>query len=131
MSPHSQPSFARSLADVFGDEVVRHRALATKGALDNVAVTFSVERERGWESATVFIRDRADVVDGNVSMPGVRFVHVIASEDALRTMFAGKGDLPSLAMLGEVRVEGEVALLAELASCFKKGDSALSVRLKK
>lgn len=122
-------TFARALAEVVGGDVVKHRALATKGALDNVALTFSVQRESGWESATALIRDRCDVVDGNVSLPGLPFVHVIASEEALRTMFAGKGDIPSLAMLGEVRVEGDVALLAELASCFKKGESALSVRL--
>jgi hypothetical protein len=124
-------TFARTLAEVFGDDVVKHRALASKGALDNVAVTFSVERANGWESATALIRDKADVVDGNVSLPGLPFVHIIASEEALRTLFSGKGDVAAMAMLGEVRVEGDVTLLNELAACFKTGQSPLSVRLQR
>jgi hypothetical protein len=124
-------TFARTLAEVFGDDVVKHRALATKGALDHVAVTFSVQREGGWESATVLIRERADVVEGNVSLPGLPFVHVMASEEALRTLFSGKGDVAAMAMLGEVRIEGDASLLNELAACFKAGQSPLSVRLQR
>ena len=124
-------TFARTLAEVFGDDVMKHRALATRGALDHVAVTFSVEREGGWESATVLIRERAEVVDGNVSLPGLPFVHVIASEEALRTLFSGKGDVAAMAMLGEVRVEGDASLLNELAACFKAGQSPMNVRLQR
>lgn len=124
-------TFARALAEVFGDDVIRHRALASKGALDHVAVTFSVERAAGWESATALIRDMADIVDGNVSLPGLPFVHIIASEEALRTLFSGKGDVAAMAMLGEVRIEGDASLLNELAACFKKGANALTVRLQR
>lgn len=124
-------TFARTLAEVFGDDVIKHRVLATKGALDNVAVTFSVERESAWESATVLIRERAEVVDGNISLPGLPFVHIIASEEGLRTLFSGKGDVAAMAMLGEVRVEGDVTLLNELAACFKAGQSPLNVRLRR
>ncbi len=124
-------TFARTLAEVFGDDVMKHRALATRGALDHVAVTFSVEREGGWESATTLIRECAEVVDGNVSLPGLPFVHVIASEEALRTLFSGKGDVAAMAMLGEVRVEGDASLLNELAACFKAGQSPMNVRLQR
>lgn len=128
-------TFARAVAEVFGDEVLRHRALASHHALDDLAVTFSVERDlpggRGFESATVLIRTRADVVDGNVSLPGLPFIHVLASEEALRALFTGKGDASALAMLGELKVEGDTALLTELAACFRKGESALSIRLKR
>jgi hypothetical protein len=124
-------TFARTLAEVFGDDVLKHRVLASKGALDHVAVTFSVERDGGWESATTLIGERAEVVDGNISLPGLPFVHIIASEEALRTLFSGKGDVAAMAMLGEVRVEGDVALLNELAACFKAGQSPLSVRLQR
>jgi hypothetical protein len=41
-----------------------------------------------------------------------------------------RGDLSSLAILGEIRVEGDTALLTELAACFRAGESALSVRLR-
>lgn len=124
-------TFARAVAEVFGDEVVRHRALAKSGALDDIAVTFSVERDTGWESATALIRERADVVDGNITLPGLPFVHVQASEDALRALFSGRGDASSLAMLGEIKVDGDTALLTEIAACFRKGESALSIRLKR
>lgn len=124
-------TFARAVAEVFGDEVIRHRALTKNRALDDIAITFSVDRERGWESATVLIRERADVVEGNVTLPGLPFVHVLASETALRALFAGRGDASSLVMLGEIKVEGDTALLTELAACFRKGESALSIRLRK
>lgn len=124
-------TFARSLAEIFGDDVIKHRALAKKGALDHVAVTFSIERAQGWESATALLRERCDVVDGNVSLPGLPFVHIIASEEALRALFSGKGDVAAMAMLGEVRVEGDVSLLNELAACFKAGQSPLNVRLQR
>ena len=123
-------SFARAVAEVFADEVLRHRAIR-KDALGRLAVIFTVAREDGWDTATALIAEKADVVAGDIRPPGMPWLRVAASEDALRTLFSGKGDAQSLALLGEIKVEGDVTLLNDVAACFGKGESALSVRLKR
>jgi hypothetical protein len=123
-------SFSRAVAEVFAAEVMRHRPTGDE-ALARIAVAFAVAGEDGWDTATAVITDKVDVVSGDVKPPGIAWVRVTASEDALRTLFGGRGDAQALVLLGEIKVEGDVFLLSDVAACFGKSDIALAERLRR
>ena len=113
---------ARSLAAIFVDEFVKHRALAPD--LGRVTVTFTIERKNGdVEQCTALLDEHPKVLRGAIVLPGAHVVTMKASESSLKALLAGQK--------ASVDLEGDPEVTSALSVLFRAGQTALSVRLRR